>query len=321
MRLCCGRIKRFGHASLFLYMSSLSIYMSSIIYSTHSLSLSCPLVLFHNLPFSLAQFLSVSLCLSLCLILSPSTSLSLSVSFFLPLSLSLPFSLSLPLSIYLFFSLPLSLLLSPSQVSKIMQPRVDIVGVPESATATEILQIVVENRYERTVPTWLLFTICWYRDLLGPFLPYFLPTALSSSVFYSLFAILLLVPHFPSPPISFNLTFTLPSSASVFKYFYTSLSLSLCLSLSLSYSVSLILSLFLSLILSLSNSLSVRLRYSRVPVYRGDVDNIVGVVYSKDLLEVLPSLSLFFICAITLSYPCLICAFHTWVQESSTVMW
>ena len=27
-------------------------------------------------------------------------------------------------------------------------------------------------------------------------------------------------------------------------------------------------------------------RYSRVPVYRGDVDNIVGVVYSKDLLEV-----------------------------------
>ena len=28
------------------------------------------------------------------------------------------------------------------------------------------------------------------------------------------------------------------------------------------------------------------LRYSRVPVYRGDVDNIVGVVYSKDLLEV-----------------------------------
>jgi hypothetical protein len=27
-------------------------------------------------------------------------------------------------------------------------------------------------------------------------------------------------------------------------------------------------------------------RYSRVPVYRGDVDHIVGVVYSKDLLEV-----------------------------------
>ena len=27
-----------------------------------------------------------------------------------------------------------------------MQPRVDIVGVPESATATQILQIVVENR-------------------------------------------------------------------------------------------------------------------------------------------------------------------------------
>ena len=131
-----------------------------------------------------------------------------------------------------------------------MQPRVDIVGVPESATATEILQIVVENRYERTVPTWLLFTICWYRDLLGPFLPYFLPTALSSSVFYSLFAILLLVPHFPSPPISFNLTFTLPSSASVFKYFYTSLSLSLCLSLSLSFILSLSFCLSFSLLFS-----------------------------------------------------------------------
>lgn len=28
------------------------------------------------------------------------------------------------------------------------------------------------------------------------------------------------------------------------------------------------------------------LRYSRVPVYRGDIDHIVGIVYSKDLLEV-----------------------------------
>ena len=138
---------------LYFYICPHYLYTCLQLFILLTLSLSCPLVLFHNLPFSLAQFLSVSLCLSLCLILSPSTSLSLSVSFFLPLSLSLPFSLSLPLSISLFFSLPLSLFLSPSQVSKIMQPRVDIVGVPESATATEILQIVVENRYERTVPT------------------------------------------------------------------------------------------------------------------------------------------------------------------------
>ena len=34
-------------------------------------------------------------------------------------------------------------------VGKIMQPRVDIVGVPEGATAAEILKIVVENRYSR----------------------------------------------------------------------------------------------------------------------------------------------------------------------------
>ena len=26
-------------------------------------------------------------------------------------------------------------------------------------------------------------------------------------------------------------------------------------------------------------------RYSRIPVYRGDVDNVVGIVYSKDLLD------------------------------------
>ena len=26
-------------------------------------------------------------------------------------------------------------------------------------------------------------------------------------------------------------------------------------------------------------------RYSRIPVYKGDVDNIIGVVFSKDLLS------------------------------------
>ena len=34
-------------------------------------------------------------------------------------------------------------------VGKIMQPRVDIIGVPESATANDILSIVVESRYSR----------------------------------------------------------------------------------------------------------------------------------------------------------------------------
>jgi hypothetical protein len=39
-----------------------------------------------------------------------------------------------------------------------MQPRVDIVGVPESATATEILQIVVENRYVTICDTYFLYS-------------------------------------------------------------------------------------------------------------------------------------------------------------------
>lgn len=38
--------------------------------------------------------------------------------------------------------------------------------------------------------------------------------------------------------------------------------------------------------LTIFTTLYFKPRYSRVPVYRGDVDHIVGVVYSKDLLEV-----------------------------------
>ena len=30
---------------------------------------------------------------------------------------------------------------------------------------------------------------------------------------------------------------------------------------------------------------AVRTKYSRIPVYRGDIDHIVGVVFSKDLLD------------------------------------
>ena len=33
------------------------------------------------------------------------------------------------------------------QVSKIMQPRVDIVGVPETSTAAEILQVLINFIY------------------------------------------------------------------------------------------------------------------------------------------------------------------------------
>mmetsp|Transcript_7673 Transcript_7673/g.7774 ORF Transcript_7673/g.7774 Transcript_7673/m.7774 type:complete len:705 (-) Transcript_7673:205-2319(-) len=60
-----------------------------------------------------------------------------------------------------------------TEVSKIMQPRVDIVGVPESATATEILQIVVENRYSR-VPVYRngidnIVGVVYSKDLLEVF--------------------------------------------------------------------------------------------------------------------------------------------------------
>jgi CBS domain containing-hemolysin-like protein len=58
-------------------------------------------------------------------------------------------------------------------VGKIMKPRVDIVGVPLSATASDILKIVVENRYSR-IPVYRgdvdnVVGIVYSKDLLDAF--------------------------------------------------------------------------------------------------------------------------------------------------------